>query len=751
MKKIHVLLAFFLTLAAEAQTLSVTVGNVTYQFPASQTGDMIYADGTMLTIMDKVFSLSEIASMKVDDSIVADNTVNVSYSGTSASVTISGNVAQYLTVSQSGAHVSISQSDNVAEEITYVLSGTSTDGEFSISGSWKTTIELNGLNLTNKTPVYSGSAINIANSKRIQIVAKKDTENTLSDCASGSQQACLYAKGQLQLQGNGTLNVVGNAKHGIKSASYVSIKNLTLNITSAASDGINCEEYMQMKSGTLTIGNVGDDCIQCDLGSTSSTGETIDHEDEDTGNVYFEGGTLNVAATAAAAKCVKAGGDIRVSDGTLVLYAMGAIDLTDPTDASTTAGFKADGDFVQHGGNVYIYVTGNAGRGIAVDGTLTTAADNTGSLYVENKGAISSSSSGTGSSSAYFYTAQGLKAGNVQLNGGTVEVVTTGAASKGIKADEGNMSIAGGSITVSAQGTGAVNYSKKDAKGCAALNADGNLLISGGVVTLKSTGSGGKCINVDGTLTIEDGTLSAIATGSRFSSGSYSTSAKAVKCAGAMLISGGSVVASASSHEAIESKSTLDITGGYVYANSSDDAINSASHMTISGGYVMGSSTGNDGLDANGNLYIKGGNVVAVSARSPEVALDANTEKGYALYISGGNVMAIGGLERGSTISNGTAYQASSYSKGAWYGLFSGDGSLAFAVKVPSNSSMGTPMVVYTTGTAVLKSGVTGSGTSFWSENGYSNCSGGSTVTLSSYSSGSSGGGPGGHGGHGGW
>ncbi|MBQ1634588.1 MAG: hypothetical protein II050_07855, partial [Bacteroidaceae bacterium] len=143
--------------------------------------------------------------------------------------------------------------------------------------------------------------------------------------------------------------------------------------------------------------------------------------------------------------------------------------------------------------------------------------------------------------------------------------------------------------------------------------------------------------------------------------------------------------------------------------------------------------------------------VVAVSARSPEVALDANTEKGYALYLSGGNVMAIGGLERGATISNGTAYQASSYSKGAWYGLFSGDGSLAFAVKVPSNSSMGTPMVVYTTGTTVLKSGVTGSGTSFWSENGYNNCSGGSTVKLSSYSSNGSGGGPGGHGGHGGW
>lgn len=42
----------------------------------------------------------------------------------------------------------------------------------------------------------------------------------------------------------------------------------------------------------------------------------------------------------------------------------------------------------------------------------------------------------------------------------------------------------------------------------------------------------------------------------------------------------------------------------------------------------------------------------------------------------------------------------------------------------------------------------TGSGTSFWNGNGYSNCSGGSTVSLSTYSS-NSGSGPGGGGG--GW
>ena len=149
----------------------------------------------------------------------------------------------------------------------------------------------------------------------------------------------------------------------------------------------------------------------------------------------------------------------------------------------------------------------------------------------------------------------------------------------------------------------------------------------------------------------------------------------------------------------------------------------------------MANSSGNDGLDANGNCYIKGGNVFAVATSQPEVGIDANTEQRKQLYITGGNVVAIGGFENGSSISGGTAMQSSSYSKGTWYGLYNGS-DVAFAFKVPSNSKMGSSMAVYTTGTPALKSGVTGSGESFWNGYGQSNCSGGSNVTLSNYSSG---------------
>ena len=632
MKRIATIIVFavLMALTVAAQTLNVTVGSVTYKFPAAQTGDMTYTDGTTLTVMGKTFTLSDITSMTVDASSVTNNLVTVSYGSSSAAVTVAGNVAQYVEPTVSGAHVTIAQLNTDAvddDEITYQLSGSTADGEFALSGAYKCTVSLAGLTLTNP----AGAAINITNKKRIQISAKTDTENTLTDGADGSQKGCIYSKGQIQLQGKGTLNVYGNTAHAIKSGDYISVKNLTLNVLSSVKDAISCNGYFLMKSGTVSISGVGDDGIQCDLDGTESTGETADHEDEDSGNIYLEGGTLTISSSATAGKGVKAAGDMRVGD-------------------------------------------------ITINATMT--------------------------------------------------------------------------------GAGAWDEDDKDTKGAAGLSADGNITIDGGTLTLKATGTGGKGMKCDGTLTVNDGTINATATGSKYtytySGTSYSSSPKAIKAGvrtedtsaarsyapggggfgpgggggfgpggvgnnntkyvytGGIVINGGTINAKSTNHEAIESKSTLDITGGYVYAEAGDDAINSASDFTITGGYVMGNSSGNDGLDANGNFYIKGGCVFAVASRSPEVGIDANTEGGYKLYITGGNVVAIGGLESGSS-TTGVTTKSTSYSKGSWYTLSSGS-TAVLTFKVPSNSSMGTSMAICTSGTPSVKS-ASASGTTFW--NGY--------------------------------
>ncbi len=321
MKKISTFfLISILCLSAGAQTLNVVTGDVTYQFPAEQTGDMTYTDGTTLTICNKVFAISDIDQIYIDLTEVEDNSVSVNYNGTSATVYVAGNVAQYITPTVSGAHVSIIQSssvDSTVGEIEYTLSGSSSDGELYMEGSYKSTINLNGLTLTNATPIYSGAAIFVKNGKRIAVSVKSGTENTLADAASGSQKGCLYVKGHLELKGKGTLNVMGQLKHAIKSGEYTSMKNCTVNVLSAVGDGLNCGQYFLMESGTLNISNTADDGVQCDLDGTTNTGETTDHEDEDSGNIYITGGSITINCSATAAKGNKVEGTINVTGGTI--------------------------------------------------------------------------------------------------------------------------------------------------------------------------------------------------------------------------------------------------------------------------------------------------------------------------------------------------------------------------------------------------------------------------------------------------
>ncbi len=78
MKQILFTIATLLTgMAAAAQTLNVTTGGTTYQFPADQTGTMTFSGGTQMTIIGKTFDISQISKMWTDDSSLKDNNVNI--------------------------------------------------------------------------------------------------------------------------------------------------------------------------------------------------------------------------------------------------------------------------------------------------------------------------------------------------------------------------------------------------------------------------------------------------------------------------------------------------------------------------------------------------------------------------------------------------------------------------------------------------------------------------------------------------
>ena len=508
----RILLAISIQLSAlgllSAQTLNVQVGQVTYQFPATQTGVMPYSGGTTLTVNNKVFALSEVTSMYVDETAVTNNLVRIVYNGSTATITVAGNIAQFIEPTVSGAHVTIEQTNTDGvdnDEITYQLSGTTTNGSLTLGGSYKCTISLAGVTMTNP----NGEAINITNSKRIQISAKEGTTNSLTDGASGAQKACIYSKGQLQLQGRGTLNVVGKTKHGIKSASYISIKNLTLNITSTVGDGINCEEYMEIKSGTIQLSGIGDDAIQCDLGGTVSTGVTTDHEDEDTGNIYISGGSLTTGVTAAAAKGIKADGDIIITDGTLNITTSGGGSWdSDEKKVKSCAGINADGNIAISGGTLTLKSTGAAGKGISGDGTLIVS--DSASITITTSGsAVAASSSGTLStvtssqsldrySTDYKSSPKGIKIdGNVTINGGTIAITTSGAGGEGLES-KGIFIINDGQITINSYDDG--------------INASSDMTVNGGYVYARATNNDG--LDANGNMYIKGGLIYAISSGS---------------------------------------------------------------------------------------------------------------------------------------------------------------------------------------------------------------------------------------------
>ena len=410
-----------------------------------------------------------------------------------------------------------------------------------------------------------------------------------------------------------------------------------------------------------------------------------------------------------------------------------------------------------------------------VDGTSNTLSDGTGgsqkgALYCKGKLLFNGSGklSVTGNTNNAIHSADyivfrkgnniyanstanhGIKANDgIFINGGIINVEVSAEAAKGINC-ESNIIVNGGRTTVITTGGGTYDTEDNEAKGAACIKADSAFTINAGELWLKSTGSGGKGINVDTEANFTGGNVYIVTEGGQYKSNNDTSSPKGIKADGNINISGGAIWVRTNGYngEGIETKSTMNISGGEVASYAYDDAINSKSDMTITGGYVYAQGKNNDGLDANGNIYIKGGLIYAICSGSPEVAIDANTEGGKKLYLTGGTVVAVGGLENGSSLSQ-ACYQASSWSKNTWYTMTYDSNTFSF--KTPSSGGSG--LVVSSAATPTLSSGTTVSGgSSVFGGIGIMSgtISNGTSVSLSSYTGGNGMGGGGGFG-PGGW
>ena len=558
------------------------------------------------------------SDLTITQSSSLSKAVEINWTSVAAELTVASDIYSSLTFEGTGTQVIITSSASLTDEVTYTLSGTASKGSFFLNGSTDATVAFNGLTLT----CADSAAVNIQNGKRINVVV--EGTNTLKDGTKNTGKGALVINGHSQFSGSGTLTLYGMASNAFWADEYIQFKQSftgSLVVTYAASDGINVNQYFEQNGGTLKISGIMGDGLQ------------VNADEKYTGYVNINGGAIDISASGAACKGIKAAGYIRIDD-----------------DKSTPV------------------------------------------------------------------------------------------------------------ITVANSGTGTYDDTNKKAVGAACMASDADITIDAGTITLSATGNGGKGLKCDSTFTMNGGTLSISTSGTGFTSNGDSTYPKGLKAgtdsgtlAGGIVINGGNVSVTvsgkASGCEGMESDNIITIKGGVTTVNAYDDAINSGSDMTVEGGCVYARSTNNDGIDTNGNCYIKGGLVYAISGNAPEVAIDANSEEQKKLYVTGGTIVALGGLESGANLSQ-TCYAASSWNKNTWYALTYG--SETFAFQTPSSG--GTTMVVSAPSTPSLQSGVSVSGgTEIFDGVAYTGASvsGGSAVSLSSYSGGNGGGTPGGPGGGG--
>ncbi len=425
------------------------------------------------------------------------------------------------------------------------------------------------------------------------------------------------------------------------------------------------------------------------------------------------------------------------------ILADGASYTTTPSDEDEKAAFFSEGQLVFSGdGTLTVNATGKAG--ITSDDYVR---------FMDAPTVKVTSSAGHG--------VRGKEA--VIVSDGTVDVNVSGTGKKGFSSDT-LVYIGGGVTTIKT--TGSAGEVDGELTGVAGIKADLRFEMVDGVLNVTSTGTGAKGISGDNVAYFKGGTVTVDVTGANYgasssggwghggwggqstSSSDNSVASKGIKFDGNLYVSGGRVTVKSARHEAIEAKGVIQVTGGELYAYSSDDAINAGGDFTIDGGAVYAQSTGNDGLDANGNFYIKGGIVFALGSGGAELAVDANSEAQKKLYLSGGTVIAVGGLESGASLSQ-ACWSAGTVKANTAYALYDKDGKVLGAFKTPSTGNL--TLVLSAPSLDSVKYGVTVSGGTALFNGAYTEnatVSGGSGCSLSTYTGG---GGMGGGGGRPGW
>lgn len=354
-----------------------------------------------------------------------------------AFVTLSGDTAvvEGTGVAARGAEITI------ADGGAYIFSGELNDGRIRIetANSKDVTIILNGVSISNneKAVIFCKSG------RSVTIIAASGTENTLTsgkdssatidadsqykENLKGSLKAVIMSKRDLDLKGDGVLNINGYVNNGIQSKGNLNITDLTLNLV-AANDGLKSGADMTVGRGVYNLKARGDAVSSMgkltidDASFNIITGDGADSVEKKVNSQEDPEDALGEQSDEPepdklSSKGIKSEGIMTISSGTFL------IDCIDD-------GIHCSDDIVINGGSIEIKA---ADDGIRADKNL-----------VINDGTVNV---------AYSY--EGIEAAAVIFNGGDTSVKAgDDGISSSVLSEDCRIEVNGGRILVDCEGDG---------------------------------------------------------------------------------------------------------------------------------------------------------------------------------------------------------------------------------------------------------------------------------------------------------
>ncbi|MCI8331856.1 MAG: carbohydrate-binding domain-containing protein [Clostridiales bacterium] len=313
----------------------------------------------------------------------------------------------------------------------YVISGELSNGKIIIEadGDDKIWLLFDGVSIH----CEDDAAIRIEQADKIFLTLKKGTQNTVSsgavyrsDAIESGIDGTIYARDDLTINGNGSLNVTAKYQHGIVCNDDLVITGGTIDIT-AVQDGFHAHDSIRIKDADITI-SAGDDGI------------TVSNDDE-TSYLYIESGHISIPSCYEGLEAIQ----ITIAGGTIDIY---------PSDD----GINANGC----GGSSAIYINGGNITIINENGIDADGLDSNKDIFISG-GKVFISVNDSGGSCAIDY---GIENGGVcEITGGTVLACGSSGMAEGFDAS-------------SAQGFFMYRTSAEAGTTVAIEDADGNELLS---------------------------------------------------------------------------------------------------------------------------------------------------------------------------------------------------------------------------------------------------------------------------------